>query len=405
MSVASGPYIATNGLVFAYDMGNPERSWEGAPTTNFYSNGQFAGGTGMPQEFGSNPTNTVISFPNNPGNSGYVLEQSMGVAFTEYQIDLTTQLLPSTTYVLSGWYAESPDYSCADGSRMFHCRAFSASGNNVALGTGIGTVITTTVINGITWKYCYATITTPSDYNNSFNWYVGYGGSSYTGKRYYTNLQMELGSYPSRFVDGTRSTTQALLDPTGQNTITATSLTYPSDGSFSFNGSTGYLSTPYTQSSPNSFTVEAWINSTEHSSDTNIGKIIVMPYSNYNGWIFSLNGTTSLLQLRNHNFNNSTISYNIASSSGLSLNTWYQIAATDDGTTVRLYVNGSQVASGSSAVSTTNSPMTLNIGAWPGAGSAVFFKGQIPQTKIYARPLTAAEVMQNFNAYRGRYGV
>jgi len=38
MSVASGPYIATNGLVLAYDMGNPERSWEGAPATNLVPN-------------------------------------------------------------------------------------------------------------------------------------------------------------------------------------------------------------------------------------------------------------------------------------------------------------------------------------------------------------------------------
>ena len=130
-----------------------------------------------------------------------------------------------------------------------------------------------------------------------------------------------------------------------------------------------------------------------------------MPYSNYNAWIFSLNGTTSLLQLRHHNFSNSSTSYNIVSSTGLSLNAWHHIVATDDGTTVRLYVNGAQVASGSSATSTTNSPMTLQIGAWPGASSSVFFKGQIPSVKIYTRALGLTEVQQNFNTHRGRYGI
>jgi hypothetical protein len=232
-------------------------------------------------------------------------------------------------------------------------------------------------------------------------WFSSAGGVKFD----IANIQYELGSIANNFAPGTRTNTQAVLDWTGRNTITAVSLTYASNGTFSFDGSTSYLSMPYTQSSPNNFTVEAWIYSTEHSSDTNIGKIIAMPYSSFNGWLFSLNGTSSLLQLRHHNFNNSSTSYNIASSTGLSLNTWYHVAATDDGTTVRLYVNGSQVASGSSATSTTNSPMTLYVGAWPGAGSATFFKGQIPLLKIYTRALTANEIQQNFNAIRSRYGI
>ena len=37
MSAYSGPEIANDGLVFAYDMGNPQKSWKGAPTTNLLS--------------------------------------------------------------------------------------------------------------------------------------------------------------------------------------------------------------------------------------------------------------------------------------------------------------------------------------------------------------------------------
>ena len=34
MALAHSPKIATDGLVFAYDMGNTRKSWRGAPTTN-----------------------------------------------------------------------------------------------------------------------------------------------------------------------------------------------------------------------------------------------------------------------------------------------------------------------------------------------------------------------------------
>jgi hypothetical protein len=41
-------------------------------------------------------------------------------------------------------------------------------------------------------------------------------------------------------------------------------------------------------------------------------------------------------------------------------------------------------------------------GAYSGA---YFAQGQIPVVKIYNRTLSASEVTQNFNAYRGRYGL
>ena len=399
MSVASGPYIATNGLVFAYDMGNPERSWEGAPTTNFYSNGQFAGGTGMPQESGSNPTNTVISSPNNPGNSGYVLEQSMGIAATEYQIDLTTQLLPSTTYVLSGWYAESPDYSCADGSRMFHCRAFSASGNNVALGTGIGTVITTTVINGITWKYCYATLTTPSDYNNLFNWYLGYGPSSYTGKRYYTNIQMELGSYPNRFVDGTRSNTQALLDLTGGRIITANSLTYASNNTFSFNGTTDFLTIP-TISLGNGnlpWTVSAWVKTTTDATGLGQGSIM----SNLSGGPVYSALCVNSGKIAYWTYQNSAWAQKLGVGTTVNNNAWHLLTwVNNSNSTMAMYVDGVLDSNVANSTSGNNNPIDTIGNSWNAK-----FAGSISSVQVYNVALTAEQVALNFNAYRGRYGV
>jgi len=39
------------------------------------------------------------------------------------------------------------------------------------------------------------------------------------------------------------------------------------------------------------------------------------------------------------------------------------------------------------------------------SGNEGYFTGYIPNTQIYNRALSAAEVQQNFNALRGRYGI
>jgi hypothetical protein len=398
MSLAHSPKVVTDGLVFYIDMGNPDKSWKGAPTTNLITNPLPNGTTTGFAALGGVGTLTYDT-QNQAIKWVRTSYESWGAYHTVTPIFNGT-LSTSVQYTISfEWKVENNNFS----NSVYTYEL--VQGNAVSpAGTANLAANSTLQPNGwFLFKYTF----TPANagVGDAYNRIYFPSQSANTSTFYWRKIQFEQRAFATPFVSGTRSNTQVLIDLTNLNTITATSMTYSSNGSFNFDGSTSYFSMPYTQTSPNNFTVEAWINSTEHSGDANIGKIIVMPYSNYNAWIFSLNGTTSLLQLRHHNFSNSSTSYNIVSSTGLSLNTWYHIVATDDGTTVRLYVNGAQVASGSSAVSTTNSPMTLQIGAWPGASSSVFFKGQIPSVKIYTRALGSGEVSQNFNALRGRYGI
>jgi len=404
MALAHSPQIVTNGLVFYYDMANTKKSWFGKPTTNFYTNGHFSNGTGIAQESGSNATNTVIFFPYNPGNSEYVLEQSGG-PYTEYQINLSSQLLANTTYVLSGWYGESIDY--VGESRMFHCRAFSSSGANVALGNGIGTVLETRVINGITWKYCYDIITTPSDYSNDFNWYLGYGGGSYTGKRYYTNVQMEQGNYPNRFVNGTRSNTQAIVDLTGRRTIgVGGSPAYGSDGTFTFSSSG---STTLNLGSGNNFlpmpslTLEAWIKTPGLGSGMSVNGIWGFTY----GIRFNAASDGSLYFIIGTDV---TTFVNIATSGvNVNDNNWHHVVAVKNGDfSCAIYVDGVVRASGTPVAgwSGTNPWVAMEIQVGRDQNdNPYFFNGRIDVGRVYNRALTASEVQQNFNAQRGRYGI
>lgn len=154
---------------------------------NFLTNNSFQNGNGIPQcnTSENQPTNDIIVLEN-PGDSPYVLRQTG--ANTEYQLTIGSEMLPNTTYVMSGWYSKSNDY--IGGDTMFHARTHSYSGNHIATEGGLFNIIDSHVIGGLRWYYCYHTITTPSDYSY-FNWYVGWGTTNSAGYRYYTKLSIK----------------------------------------------------------------------------------------------------------------------------------------------------------------------------------------------------------------------
>src|SRR5205809_7484632 len=81
--------------------------------------------------------------------------------------------------------------------------------------------------------------------------------------------------------------------------------------------------------------------------------------------------------------------------SGLPANAWTHLAATFDGATVRLYMNGVQVASRAQTTLLTTSTGTLQIGANSYAGEN--FAGRIDEVRIYNRALTTAEIQTDMN--------
>jgi hypothetical protein len=85
---------------------------------------------------------------------------------------------------------------------------------------------------------------------------------------------------------------------------------------------------------------------------------------------------------------------------------WKNITVTYNGsTTILIYENGTftQTLTLTSACNTTSSD--VYIGAVNPSILTAYYDGRIANTKIYNRALSAAEVSQNFNALRGRYGI
>ena len=81
------------------------------------------------------------------------------------------------------------------------------------------------------------------------------------------------------------------------------------------------------------------------------------------------------------------------------MNTWTHLAATYDGSVLRLYVNGAQVSTRTIGGNILTSTSPLRIG-----GNSIwgeYFTGLIDEVRIYNRPLTAAEIQTDMNTAIG----
>ncbi|MEV4473439.1 LamG-like jellyroll fold domain-containing protein [Nonomuraea sp. NPDC049504] len=86
----------------------------------------------------------------------------------------------------------------------------------------------------------------------------------------------------------------------------------------------------------------------------------------------------------------------------LPLNTWSHLAATYDGTTLRMYVNGTQVATNLTAGNLRVGTGPLRIGG--NSGSGEHFGGQIDEVRVYDKPLSPAEIAIDMNTPVGQQG-
>jgi hypothetical protein len=97
----------------------------------------------------------------------------------------------------------------------------------------------------------------------------------------------------------------------------------------------------------------------------------------------------------------------LSAAAGLGTNIWYHVTVTfDDSRMVTLYVNGSQVAISSTPFAALNvSTFKGVIGNEDEYTNPFYhpFKGNIAQVSIYNRALTAAEILENYNALRPRF--
>lgn len=168
----------------------------------------------------------------------------------------------------------------------------------------------------------------------------------------------------------------------------------------SFDGNDDYLSTKNTVNIA-TVTISAWIKipSTPSTQQTVIGFA--------NGFNNGVNDKVLYVdtarKLRFYVFDGSTKTTS-APSSALPLDTWVHVVGTADGTNAYTYVNGVQVGSVAAGNTYTSySVANIFLGAPINSGSWTYFKGNLDESRVYNRALTAAEVKQLYLAGSAKF--
>jgi hypothetical protein len=383
MALAHSPQTVTNGLVFYYDMGNPQKSWKGAPTTNSVPSADIMSSW-------NNYYRTVASstFTTEFGTTGYRFTNQP--SWNGVQRGIT---IPSTgTYTFSAWFRYLGGSVNNNGATVY------ISG----YGGGDAAVAIDKSLVGV-WQRRSITLNCT---NTSMTFYlISYGGTDNgTGNPDFSSWevtmpQVEPGSFATPFVAGTRSNTQAILDLTNSNTITANVLTYNNNNSFSFNGSSNLITFPENSAfNTQTPTVEVWVKTNATTQ---------------NGFWFekgTVNSQYALFQEgENITWRHTTNVGSLVAPAASFINTaqYAQVVGTYTPGSRQIYVNGVQVASDALNYTLPTNTNGCSIGAYGGfSGSrGYYYNGNIDIVKVYNRALSAAEVQQNFNALRGRYGV
>jgi hypothetical protein len=389
MATAGGPDIERNGLVFGYDTGygvadnsTATRFYPGEPTTN------ITVGTMTPYT----PYNTLVRDGQN----------------------FTLTMVPG-----------SAKYLTLHNGTNYNGQTLSYSGYMFKNGIPFNPLSTSTRPNtyqsnaGMSNQY-YDPITGYFEFTSYFNvssiWLFHQPvGAADNDIIQINDLQIEVKNYITPFVNGTRSSTQSLLDLTKTTNIDVSNVSFDSTGQPTFDGTDDYinlgdnfdLNDHFT--SGGDFSIEAVIymrespsllggvfcNQKYQSEPDPAGFGLIISNTNKYGLNLTNSTPTSYQQLALIPFNQGEYHHII-----------YTFDSSLGKTTA--YSNGNQYTSTTNSSHSwaipTDSTRSL-IGRNTQGGWGNYINMDIPITKVYNRALSADEVQQNYNAYKNRFNI
>lgn len=400
MSAHAGPKIINDNLVFHYDISNTQKSWKGPPTTNLAA-GTFFYGNGV----------------NFPVNRDIIDIMPNGTAGTARELNAQIVSDPNRTVSIGSYsLTAGSTYTLSFYVKNINCTGFGGNLYSPTLGRVIGGINYPSV-STTGWTRVITTFTVPSEGYNPVTLSPQVFRDGGVGFFRLCWLMLEQSSNASTYTPVARTNTQAIVDLTNNHSITASNLTYNSDGSFSFNGTSDYMHPSINHSYKNSSCLEVVFNSTSHGT----GFKTIFGYAhNYN---YS-NPTIGSIYLNNNTLSASVITATevyrvVTAASNINTNAIYHVCLNKDTTngTLQLYVNG--VLSGSQTFNAATYGQWTTAGSWIGQDildigkstntssgqgwSTDYFSGKIYVAKVYNRTLSAAEILQNYNALKERY--
>ena len=264
------------------------------------------------------------------------------------------------------------------------------------------------------WQHVVHQWTASVSYNFYSYWFPDGSTDKYAFDM--ADLQVEVNkSHATPFVAGTRSAINCLVDLKRTANINMNTMSFDSTGQPEFDGTDDRITmgdTSFTDFGTSDFTIEAVLyipsNITKNTghykgvvvkkgaggSDAGMG---IYYNTGHEKFLWSTaNGSSGVERFTVNSF-------------GSLLGTYVHVVMVRDSNATNnghFYINGVQeaITSGGSLMNVNNN-YDLVVGASSTLYSAYFLEGKVPVAKIHNKALTAAEALQNFNAYKNRFNI
>ena len=422
MAIAYGPRIVTDGLVACLDKYN-ERSYLGEPFTNLTNTRPGGAMTSWSHGNGtySSDERVTMNTPVGWEADKLILKQNGSDGWNgspnlcRIYYGGTWQTTNPQTYYYGCWiYTDNWSQFGTNGYNNVYKYVTGAAGWTAFAATGLEKVV-----DGLTWKW-YANYVSNLPYSGSEYFVFFKNGSFTTDMVFYVAGAMchSNGNRHIKWADGTRSTTDGWQDLSGngnhadltQLSYSATNVPGTNVNDFSFDGvDDRVISDNHTIISDvrGDFSVGIWLKfggtSGSHHipfwiSDSNGNGFVYIELGSNYGYL----GAATETKARN----------GYVSGANINDNNWHYIVVTrSTGASVVIYKDGA-----SQTVTThdmyggwnTGSGGDMSVGVGMDNGSVYgysYYGGSYSSLAIYSKVLTATEVLQNYNAYKGRFGL
>jgi hypothetical protein len=204
------------------------------------------------------------------------------------------------------------------------------------------------------------------------------------------------------------------LSPSANNLTTFNSPTFSSTngGIFTLNGSNQYIYKSSVNTPPTT-TLSMEVMARFADNGSAVGGRYVMSM----GRDIGTNGGLALIAYGFSSAESGKLIFELGSgfgrvSSGIvpTINTWYHIIITCDGTYTKFHLNGNLTARSSQSTGAVASSPGISIGSYlsaatPPAASSAWHNGDIGFVRIYNRALNNAEVLSNYYGQKSRFGL
>ena len=208
-------------------------------------------------------------------------------------------------------------------------------------------------------------------------------------------LVFQLDAANLRSYSGTGLTANGLVSGIGGTLVNGVGFGSTSKGFFIFDGSNDYVNVPSTSLiyGSSSRTMTSWSRITTNNGST-YGSFAYGNSGSNQAFFIGVNGLNPFCGAWANDLT--------ATSTFISLNTWFHTVCVYDGTTAFLYVNGILATSASKSWNTNNVGRAY-LGRQVDNGQ--YWTGHIAQVQLYNRVLSATEILQVYNSQRTRFGV